>query len=74
MRSSDQANLNHNILRDCVADPLIQRCPTYAKSDGKRRSKACKKSEPKHPGSDESMAKGDAEELADFIDVRQIHL
>ena len=72
MQLDDGAHINYGVLRDCIADPLLQLSARYP-NDGKRRGKTRKKSIQRPPDTQiDSAANSDAEDLADFIDVKPL--
>lgn len=66
MDEAEEANFQ--ILRDCLATPLIEKSTTEPKKPKKARAKAGRKTVIK-PVSAVPEESNDAEELADFIDA-----
>lgn len=68
----DEAQSNFDLFRDCLSGPLLQRSAIEnAKVSQKRRTRGRKYSV-KHDIDAHAIGQGDAEELAEFINVKLI--
>ncbi|KAL9095151.1 MAG: hypothetical protein Q9163_006525, partial [Psora crenata] len=72
MKLRDEAQANYSILRDCVADPIIQKSAAANTSNGKPKRRTSRRKTLQH-GPKSCMEQDidpttEAEDLADFID------